>query len=393
MVPRQLRDTLLRDARGMPVITLVGPRQSGKSTLVRGAFPDHAYVNLERPDLRDAARDDPRSLIHQPDGPVILDEVQHVPELLSWIQVAVDERPSPGRFVLTGSNQHALSAAVSQTLAGRTSVSTLLPPDLRELRGFPAPPGNLWSMLWAGSYPRIHDAGLDPSRWLEGYAQTYVERDVRQLLRVGDLTTFRTFLRLVAARTSAELNLSKLGADAGVTQPTAKAWLSLLEASFLVFSLPAWHRNTRKQLIKRPKVHLVDTGLVASLLGTRRPDELFTHPLRGALFETWVALELRKQRLHAGRRPHLFHWRESRGVEVDVVVDDGDVLWLVEAKSGATVARDWFDPLVEARALAQAQHPHKDVRPVILYGGEDRSRRQGVEVVPWSQIDDLAPPA
>lgn len=391
MVHRTLQESLVRDAQTSPVVTVVGPRQSGKSTLCGAAFPGHAYVNLERPDLRDQARTDPRSLlVAHPDG-VILDEVQHVPELLSWVQDHVDAQPRPGRVVLTGSNQHALSAAVSQSLAGRTTVLTLLPPDLEELRRFPASPETLASALWTGAFPRIHDAGVPADRWLAGYVATYVERDVRQVLRVVDLTTFDLFVRLLAGRTAQELNLSALGADAGISQPTARAWLSVLEASFLVLRLPAWHRNTRKQLVKAPKVHVVDTGLASWLLGLRTPDELFLHPQRGALFETWVATELFKQRTHRGLPARLFHWREARGVEVDVVVDDGAVLWLVEAKSGATIASDWFAPLAQAASEARADHPSRDVRPVIVYGGAERVRRSGIDVVPWSQVSDLAP--
>ncbi|MCB9664427.1 MAG: ATP-binding protein [Alphaproteobacteria bacterium] len=391
MIPRDLASVLRADARHLPVLTVVGPRQSGKSTLARATFPDHAYVNLERPDLREAAREDPRTLLAQHARGAIFDEIQHVPELLSWMQVEVDERADPGRFVLTGSNQQALSAAVPQTLAGRTSVLTLLPPDLGELGRFPKPPDDLWTTLWTGAFPRIHDTGMPADRWLGSYVATYVERDVRQLVNVVDLLPFSTFLRLAAARTGQETNLSALGADAGITQPTARAWLGVLEASFLAHRIPAWFRNTRKQLVKAPKLHLVDAGLVCSLLGVRSPSELRGHPLRGPIFESWVATELIKQRHNLGLTPRIFHWRETRGVEVDLVVDDGTEILLVEVKSGATVSSDWFGPLVKARETAAQDHPAAAVRAVILFGGDEPATRHGVDVVPWREIGRLRP--
>lgn len=387
-VPRTLASGLREAATQLPVPTLVGPRQSGKSTLARSTFLTHRYVNLERPDHRDTALADPRAILASGREGILLDEVQRVPGPLSWIQAEVDEDPRPGRFVLTGSNQLARSAGVAQTLAGRTSRHTLLPPDLAELRAFGRPLA-LWPMLREGAFPRIHDVGIPADRWLADYVATDVERDVRQVLNVGDLTTFRTFFRLLAGRTAQELNLSALGADAGVSQPTARAWLSALESGFLVLRLPPWFRNTRKQLVRSPKVHLVDTGLAAWLLGVRSADELVTHPLRGALFETWVVTELWKQRVHGGRVPGIHHWRETRGAEVDVVVDDGPVLWLVEAKSGTTVAADWFRGLTAAAEQARADHPEKEVRPVIVYGGDEATTRLGVAVVPWSAVGEL----
>ncbi|MCC6623447.1 MAG: ATP-binding protein [Deltaproteobacteria bacterium] len=371
------------------MVTLTGPRQSGKSTLARAAFPDHTHVNLERPDLREAAEQDPRALLTSGAHGLVLDEVQRVPALLSWIQAAVDDDPRPGRFILTGSNQHALSDGVAQTLAGRTTVLRLLPPDLEELRRFPSHPTTLWETVHAGAFPRIHDVGIPAERWLSGYVATYLERDVRQLLRVSDLSTFQSFVRLAAGRTSQELNLASLGADAGVSQPTARGWLGVLETSFLAQRVPAFHRNTRKQIVKAPKLHLVDAGLAAWLIGVRGPVELATHPLRGALFETWVASEIVKQRYHRAAAARVSHWRESRGVEIDLVVDDGATLWLVEVKSGQTIASDWFGPL--RAATAQLAGEGRAARPVIVYGGDEPARRHDVDVIPWHQIGRLAP--
>lgn len=391
MVPRTLEAHLRVAAGRFPVVTVVGPRQSGKSTLVRATFPAFGYINLERPDHRDAAIEDPRGLLARWPSGLILDEVRNVPALLSWIQADVDEDPRRGRYVLTGSNQHALSAAIAQSLAGRTDVSVLLPPDRTELLGFSGAPTELWATVWSGGFPRIFDAAIPADAWLASYVATYLERDVRAILNVVDRLAFSTFLKLAAARTGQELNLSALGADSGITQPTARAWLSVLEASYLAMRLPAWHRNTRKQLIKAPKLHLVDTGLVSFLLGCRTPDELRGHPLRGAVFETWVTTEIWKQRVHRGITPRLAHWREARGLEVDLVVDDGPVLWLVECKSGATVASDWFGPLRAAVDGARADHPEREVRGAIVYGGDVEDVRHAIRVVPWHAIGAFAP--
>lgn len=377
MIPRDLARPLRQAAASYPVVTLTGPRQSGKTTLCRAAFPRLRYVSLEPPDVRAHARADPRSFLADLEGGAILDEVQHAPDLVSYLQAEVDARPEPGRFILTGSEHFSLTGRIAQSLAGRTAVLHLLPPSLGELRRFPSPPSTLWEVLFAGAYPRIHDRGIPPSRWLGDYVATYVERDVRAVLDIGNLAAFTTFLGLCAGATAQEVNLSRLGADAGVTHNTARAWLSVLEASFLVFRSPPWLRNARKRLVKAPKLHFLDAGLCCYLLGIREPDQLRTHPLRGAIFESWVASEIFKVRAHAGLPPRIAHRREVRGAEIDIVVDRGarGPLW-VEAKSGATVAEDWFLALTAVRGERR-----------IVHGGDRAERRGDVRVVPWSRID------
>lgn len=306
------------------------------------------------------------------------------------LQPVVDADPTPGRFILTGSEHLALSATVIQSLASRTALLELLPPSWGELRAFPTAPTDLSEALWTGAYPRIYDRGIPAGQWLADYVATYVQRDVRQLLRVNDLRAFTDFVTLCAGRTAAEVNLSRLGADAGVTHATAKAWLSVLEASYLVFQLPAWHTTVRKQVIKAPKLHFVDTGLACYLLGIREPAQVHTHPLRGVLFETWVASEVRKQFAHNGRSARLAHYRETRGREIDLVLDTGSTVHLIETKSGATVAADFTAGL---RALSGAfEAPHatggaRQVRSHVVYGGAQAMERDGVRVVPWGQID------
>lgn len=369
----------------MPVVAVTGPRQSGKTTLCRACFPEHEYVNLEPLDVRDFAASDPRGFLAQHPGPVVIDEVQRVPDLLSYLQVEVDQRPDPGRFVLTGSQHLGLSEAVSQSLAGRVALLHLLPFSLDEVHRFPHPPDDLWSTVWSGGYPRIHDQGLSPDDWLGDYTATYVQRDVRQVLQVTDLVTFTSFLRLAAGRSAQEVNLSNLGSDVGVTHPTVRAWLSVLETSFVVFRLPAWRRNVRKRVVKAAKLHFVDTGLACHLLGIRNADQLRAHPLRGAIFETWVASEILKARLHRRLRADLFHLRETRGAELDLVVEGPRPIG-VEVKSAATVAPDFLDGL---RAVLASGGAAGEMDARLLYGGARRERRGEIDVIPWAEIQSV----
>ncbi len=389
MIRRELQSVLEREGSRAPVVAVTGPRQSGKTTLCRATFPDHRYVSLEPLDNRGFARDDPRGFLAQYAGPVVIDEVQRVPELFSYLQESVDHDPTPGRFVLTGSQHFGLTEAISQSLAGRVALLELMPLSLDELHRFERPPSGLWETVWAGGYPRIHDRGLDAGRWLADYTATYVQRDLRQALNVTDLDAFTAFLRLTAARTGRERNLTGLGGDAGISHPTARAWLSVLEASFIIFSVPPWLRNASKRVLKAPKLHFVDSGLACHLLGIRDPDQLRNHPLRGAVFETWVAGEVLKARLHRGRTPDLFHLRETRGIEVDLVIETGSSVTAVEVKSGATVASGFLDGLVGFRERAREAVPHLDVVPRLVYGGEGRQARTDADVLPWSDVQEV----
>jgi predicted AAA+ superfamily ATPase len=388
MIERNLARPLRQLARHYPVVTVTGPRQSGKTTLCRSAFPDKPWVSLEQLDIRGEALRDPRGFLEEHRGGAILDEVQHAPELLSYLQVEVDERPEHGRFILTGSQHFGLSQAISQSLAGRAGVLHLLPPSLDELRRFEKPPEDLLTTLWMGAYPRIHDRGIPADRWLADYVTTYVQRDVRQVLKVGDLEQFTTFLRLCAGRTACELNLSALGSDAGVAHNTARAWISVLETSFLVARVPPWRRNVRKQAIKAAKLHFLDSGLLCHLLGIQTPEQLRHHPLRGAIFESWVAAELTKARVHAGKPPSLFHYREPRGLEIDLLIEGARELVLVEAKSGATVPGDALTSLERAREALPTKGERRTPTACLVFGGEGARRVSGVRVVPWSNVAD-----
>lgn len=387
MIRRNLSSVLRAAARQYPVVTLTGPRQSGKTTLCRAVFPRKAYVSFEALDVREYATRDPRGFLAEYRGGAVLDEVQHVPGLLSYLQIEVDERPKPGRFVLTGSQHLGLSAAVSQSLAGRTAVLHLLPPSLDELHRFPGAPTELWATLTSGAYPRIHDRGIPPARWLSDYVATYVQRDVPDVLRVTDRSAFVTFLKLCAARTGQELNLAALGADAGVTHNTARAWLSVLEATFICFRAPAWHVNVTKQAVKAAKLHFFDAGLACHMLGIQGPEQLRHHPLRGPLFETWVASELFKARAHRGLEPRIFHYRDAKRLEVDLLVEAPDATLLVEVKSAATVAPDFFDQLSRLSELMGARRLPS--RSFLVHGGEVAQRRSVARVVPWDQIASI----
>ena len=397
-VPRNIEPRVRAAATQFPVVTITGPRQSGKTTLCRAVFADLPYATLESPDVREFASTDPRGFLAQyPDG-AVLDEIQRVPELASYLQAIVDDDPTPGRFVLTGSENLALTHTVSQSLAGRSAVFHLLPLSASELRRFESAPHGLWATVFAGGYPAIHDRRIPPPEWLAAYTATYVERDVRHLHAIGNLAAFTRFLGLAAARTATIWNASSLGADAGIDHKTAGAWLSVLEASWLCVRVPAWHRNIGKRLVKSPKVHWLDSGLVCHLLGIRSAEQLEHHPLRGAIFESWLAAELMKawQQRRVGAPP-ITHLSQNRRVEADLVIEDGATTTLIEAKSGATVAGAWFSQIEKAAELVreglvregQGAEPGMSTRSVVVYGGADPQRRELAEVVPWDRAESL----
>ena len=385
MIPRHLTPTIHDVAAKYPVLTLTGPRQSGKTTLVRDVFGDRPYVSLEDLDQRELAREDPRGFLARLEGGAVIDEVQRAPEILSYLQGVVDRDPRPGRFVLTGSSNLLLLESVSQTLAGRTALLTLLPFSLAELQDAGRAPRTLDELLFAGLFPPVHDRGLDPARWCGDYVRTYVERDVRRILNVSDLERFVTFVRMCAARSGQVVNLSGLGADCGITHNTARSWLSVLEASYVVLRLPPFHANLNKRLVKSPKLYFTDPALAAWLVGIERPADLAHHRLRGALFETWVVSELAKFRLNGGREPRLAFFRTHTGVEVDAVVDLAPAPLAIEAKSGATVTRDQLAGLRDWQRLTGATPE----RSWLVYGGETEQERAEGHILPWSAIARL----
>ncbi|MDP1653314.1 MAG: ATP-binding protein [Rhodocyclaceae bacterium] len=375
MIPRTLSSILTQLATQYPVVTITGPRQSGKTTLCRASFPDKPYVNLESPDIREYANTDPRGFLGSyPDG-AILDEIQRVPELLSYLQPVIDAMRQPGRYILTGSQQFEVMNRVSQSLAGRTGVLKLLPFSMEELSAS-RPLPTIDTLLLTGFYPRIHDAGLNPTQALGDYFETYVERDLRQLIAIKDLALFEKFVRLCAGRVGQLLNLQSLGNDVGVSHTTARNWLTLLEASYVVFLLPPWHANISKRQIKSPKLYFHDVGLAAYLLGAENETHVDRHPLRGNLFENMIVIDALKYRYHRGKRSNLHFWRDARGNEVDLLVENGPDIALAEIKAGATVSSDWFKSL----DLLSAKLPVQPVAHALIYGGSERQTRTSADV-------------
>ena len=388
MIERALSTHLLEVCERYPVVTLTGPHQSGKTTLCRMVFPERPYVSLENPAERAFAVDDPVGFLARFADGAVLDEVQRAPDLVSYIQVIVDEDPRPGRFVLTGSQNLTLMSRVSQSLAGRTALLELLPLDLEELHRFPGAAGDLETVLWQGGYPRIHDRRLPADEWLAGYVATYVERDVRQLVRIGDLLQFRTFLRLCAGRVGQLLNLSALATECGISQPTARSWLSVLEASYLVFRLAPLHANFGKRLVKTPKLYFYDSGLAASLLGIEEPDQLLTHPLRGALFEGFVVAEVLKRERHRGHRPRMYFYQERGRLEVDLVLDRSGRLTAIEIKAGKTPSTGYFSGLAQfsARFEADSGSQWTLADRIVVYAGRESQHRSKGRLVAWHDL-------
>ena len=383
MIKRTLQARVREAAKHFPVLTITGPRQSGKTTLCRMTFPSKSYVSLEAPDVREFATQDPRGFLAEHGSGCILDEVQRAPSLLSYLQELVDSDPRPGRFVLTGSANFALLESVSQSLAGRTAVLQLLPLDREETRRFPRFPKDLFTTLWTGGYPAVFDRAVPVRDWYGSYVATYLERDVRRLVNVSDLVTFQTFLRICAGRSGQLLNLSGLGADCGITHNTARAWFSVLETSYLVFRLPPYHANVTSRAVKRPKMHFADTGLLCYLLGIETPDQIRRHPLRGAIFESWVCSEVLKARLHRGLPSNLFFYRDRKGLEVDLLLRKGDRIIAVEAKSGETIAPDFTANL--DRLARRMSDSAEALNKVVVYGGLQGQRRSGATVLGWEQ--------
>ena len=386
IVRRDLAAVLEEASRGFPAVTLTGPRQSGKSTLCRSLFAQHRYVSLEPLDVRQFALEDPRAFLAELASEThgaIIDEVHRVPNLLSHLQGVIDDEPTPGRWILTGSQNLALLATVSQSLAGRTAVHHLPPLTHGEVRRFPKHPTTLDEALITGGYPRILDRDLPPADWLGSYVATYIERDMRSIANVGDLIAFQRFIELCAGRTAQLLNYSSLADDCGISQPTAKKWLSIAEASYLVFRLPPYQRQARKRLVRMPKLHFMDTGLACWLLGIRNVAQLRSHPLRGALFETWVVSELHKALLNRGERQRLCFYRSRDGAEVDLLLDHPSGPTLVEAKASATASANLFDG---ARRVWRQLGEESTCRLVVAYGGQEAQTRSIGRIVPWDKL-------
>lgn len=383
IIPRLASSAVQCLAKGFPVVAITGPRQSGKTTLTRQLFPGKPYVSLENPEQRLFASEDPKRFLAQFADGAVIDEVQRVPALLSWLQGLVDERQRMGDFILTSSQQFDLVRHITQSLAGRVGRVELLPLQGLELRQAGQLPSSLDEMMVKGHYPALYSRELLPQDWFANYVATYVERDVRQLLQIKDLQLFQRFLRLAAARSGQLLNLSALGADAGVSAVTAREWIGVLEASYLVMRLQPYFENFGKRLVKTPKLYFLDTGLLCWLLGIHSAAVLSTHPLRGQIFETMMVVEAYKAALNKGRQAAIYFWRDSAGQEVDLLAQRDGVFESYEIKSGATFSPDWFKQLTQFEKL----NPQA-VRSTVIYGGEESSSRSQGEVLAWTDALD-----
>lgn len=365
MFSRQMTSELSDLAQHYPVVTVIGPRQSGKTTLVRHTFPNKPYVNLESLDLQEMARADPRGFLESYQSGAIFDEIQRVPQLLSYIQVMIDEREDKGIFILTGSHQFKLQEAITQSLAGRTAMLTLLPMSLSELdqAGFRL---TLDETLLQGGYPRLYKDNLNPTKAYSSYFQTYVERDLRQLAYIKDLTQFQKFVQIAAGRIGQLLNLEGIASDVGVSSNTIKEWISILEASFIIIRLQPYHENFGKRAVKSPKLYFTDVGFACFLLGIENTTQLARDPLRGNLFENLVLLELIKHRLNQSLPPNLYFYRDTRGHEVDFIFQKGPELIPIEAKAAKTFNSSFLKNLTFFHTLAKERSPNG----FLIYGGE-----------------------
>ncbi len=380
MIKRQMEAKLVNLATKFPVASVIGPRQSGKTTLARVAFPQKSYASLEDPDTREFALSDPRGfLASYPDG-AIFDEIQRTPDLFSYIQTIVDNEQHPGFYILTGSNNYLLHEKISQTLAGRVAILRLLPLSIEEVKFAGYKTERCEQYLFQGLYPRIYDKKIEPETWYPNYIQTYIERDVRLIKNITALSAFQRFLKLCAGRTGQILNLSSLGNDCGITHNTAKAWISILESSFIIFLLQPHHANFKKRLVKSPKLYFYDPGLLSSLLGIESEKQLSTHYLKGNIFETMIISELFKYRLNRGLLPHIYFWRDSSGNEIDCLIDSAGILSAVEIKAGKTVVADYFKGLNYWRSLTG----DKTEQTSLIYGGNEMQKRAQGNVISWS---------
>jgi predicted AAA+ superfamily ATPase len=376
MINRIASGKITKLAKKFKAIAVTGPRQSGKTTLVKELFKHKPYVSLENPDTWRFAIEDPRGFLSQYSKGAIFDEVQRTPEIFSYLQEILDTHKAPGQFILTGSNNFLLQQNIAQSLAGRVAFLNLLPFSIAELYSKGQSMPDEGSIMLNGLYPPIYDQHIPPQDWYPNYIRTYVDRDVRQIKNITDLIIFERFMRLLAGRTGQELNLTSLGVEAGVDTKTIQSWVGILESSFIIYLLKPHYRNFNKTIVKRPKIYFYDTGLVCSLLGITTELQLTNHPLRGSLFECLVVTELVKKRTNAGEAVNLFYWRDKTGHEIDVIIDEGDKLIPIEIKAGKTINTDFFKNILYWNSLSGMAKGY-----LIYTGDEEQKRSNGVEVI------------
>lgn len=384
---RQIEGKIKEVAKSYPAIALLGPRQSGKTTLVKKVFTQHKYFNLEELDIRDLAKSDPRRFLELASSfqGVIIDEIQHAPELLSYIQAKIDTNRVPGFFILTGSQNILISQHINQSLAGRIAILTLLPFSIDELKNKNELSQSIDEMLFKGFYPPILANHMDSQDWQDNYIRTYVERDVRQIKNITNLSLFQKFIKLCAGRIGQVLNLTSLGSDCGIDSHTAKSWISILESTYVIFLLQPYHQNFNKRLIKMPKLFFYDVGLACRLLEIQSSSQLSLHHLRGNLFESMIIVDLVKQRFNQGRLSNLYFWRDQTGNEIDCILDYGEILKPLEIKSSQTINSEYFDTISKWQKITGA----KEENSYLIYGGDLCVSKKIATVVSWKESGKL----
>lgn len=382
MILRKITEKIKFLALKYPVVTLTGTRQCGKSTLLKSAFPDYKYVSLEDLDLRMMAKADPRGFLQNFGAKTIIDEAQYVPELFSYIQTKIDAQNEAGMYILSGSHNFLLLQNISQSLAGRTAVLKLAPFSISELKNANLLPDSLNEFLFTGGYPRIYDKQISPVDFYPHYIQTYIDRDIRTIREIANLSQFVRFLKLCAARTGQLLNVSALANEAEITVPTANAWLALLESSYVIFLLKPYHNNLNKRLVKSPKIYFYDTGLASSLLGLESAAQFATHYLRGEIFENMVISEIVKKHFFEGKEPQIYFWRDSNKNEVDLLIENGGQLQAIEIKSSATMKNDFFNSLQLFQLISGIDKENLSV----IYGGDTDYQTQKGKFISWRNV-------
>ena len=382
-IKRQIENILLRNASQYPVVAVMGARQSGKTTLVRHAFPDHPYISLEDPDTRFLAAEDPRGFLSRIKKGGIIDEIQRVPELLSYMQTHVDEKGTAGQFIVTGSNQFLLSQHISQSLAGRISLLKLMPFTISELGN--RLPDTAAKYIYTGNYPRIYHDSLNPTDWYLNYVETYLEKDLKDIIKVSDLNNFRRFTALLASMCGQLVNLSQIGNALGISHNTAKAWLSAMEQSYLIFLLQPYHKNYKKRLVKTPKLYFYDTGIACALLRMHSYAGLDTHHFYGSLFENMVIAEILKETMHRNSRPNLYFWRDHQGREIDCVIEESNTLRAIEIKSSQTIRKNFFKNLFFFNDIATEDNTVS----FLIHGGNTESSFKDIRTINWKSTSCL----
>ena len=385
MIPREIAKIVLTKAAQMPVVVLTGPRQSGKTTLAKALFPEYDYVNLEFPDTRAQAIDDPRLFLTAHKNGLVIDEIQRVPELFSYIQGIVDETGKAGNFILTGSQNFLLLEQISQTLAGRAALFHLLPFSITEIASGFSIAENFVQYALTGTYPRIYDQQLQPSDWYPWYISSYIERDVRQIVSVKDLHKFQTFLKICAGRVGQLFNATAIANEIGVNYKTIQSWISILEASFIIFLLQPFHKNFNKRLTKSPKIYFYDTGLICSLLGIRSADELNFHYLKGRIFESLILSEMKKHIVNTNSHSDLYFWKDNTGHEIDCIIETGTRVTAVEIKSSTTMNSDFFKNLGYWQKLSGCSTDQL----TLVYGGSENQQWSNGRVFGWKNVNQV----